>query len=73
MQDSIQLIDGAESENLIDRSNEVGNMPVLPSVNNNNMKSDDMNFLFCVGITIVDINDPATDNVPAQKQQWKGG
>ena len=69
----MQLIDGAESENIIDRINEVGNMPVLPSGNNNNMKVDDMNFLFCVGITIGGNNNPATDNVPAQKTTTEGG
>ena len=53
-----------EVENRIDRSDEEGNLPVMPSGKNMNMKEEDMTDICCIGIKIYCYNDPEPENFP---------
>ena len=49
----MQPICGTEAENLIDRSNKEGNLPVLSSGQITNLMEDDMVVLRCIGIKLM--------------------
>ena len=68
----MQLINGVEAENVLVRRDAEGNMPVLPSGQNTNLKSDDMAIIHRIGITIDDENYPMLESVPTQQQQQQG-
>ena len=68
----MQPIYGAEADNQIGRSDEEGNMPVIPSGKNAIIKEWYISSINCILMTIGDYNDPAPENLPVHQQQKQG-